>query len=243
MVSVSLTVEAKPERKLVAPIWHTALFIAFLCAWALFESGRVARIEASHRASRLPQYLFVIFFELAMVGYIWFFGLRRSGTKLTDLIGGNWKRWTDALRDTGVALLFWLVVAVFLIGTHFLIGPNDLRLRAIAIVAPRGVFEIILWCVVSVCAGVCEEIAFRGYLQRQFLALSGRSWLAVALQAILFGAVHSYQGLRGVIILAGYGALFGILAVKRRSLRPGMIQHSAQDFLSGIAASLITKGV
>ncbi len=241
MGNALLTSEPRPERKLIAPLWHTLLFIAFLCGWAVFEFGRVARIEASHRTTRLPQYLFVVCFELAIVGYIWFFGLRRSGTTLADLIGGRWKRWTDVLRDAGVALLFWLVVAAFLIAAHFVIGPNDLRLKAIDLIAPRGAVEMITWFVVSVSAGVCEEIGFRGYLQKQFSAFTGRTWPAVALQAILFGAVHSYQGLRGAITLAGYGVLFGILAVRRKSLRPGMIQHTAQDFLSGIAASLIAR--
>lgn len=241
MATALLTTESGADRKLVASLGHTGLFVALLCSWAFFGVGRVARIEAHHRTSRLPEYLFVICFELAMVGYIWFFGLHRSGTPLADLIGGKWKRWTDPLRDVGVALLFWLLVAAYLIGVHFAIGPTDLQHRAIQIVAPHGPIEMIAWCVVSVCAGVCEEIAFRGYLQKQFLAITGRSWAAVVLQAIMFGLVHSYQGLRGVITLAGYGVLFGVLATRRRSLKPGMMQHSAQDLLAGIGAGLLAK--
>jgi hypothetical protein len=41
--------------------------------------------------------------------------------------------------------------------------------------------------------------------------------------------------------IAIYGALFGILAIMRKSLRPGMIQHSMQDSFAGIALNLIAK--
>ncbi|MBZ5696872.1 MAG: CPBP family intramembrane metalloprotease [Acidobacteriia bacterium] len=90
-------------------------------------------------------------------------------------------------------------------------------------------------------AGFCEEILFRGYLQRQFLALTGRIEVAVALQAVVFGMAHTYQGWKGAVTIGVYGALFGVLAVVRKSLRPGMMQHAFQDSLAGIAIRVLTK--
>jgi membrane protease YdiL (CAAX protease family) len=87
----------------------------------------------------------------------------------------------------------------------------------------------------AVCAGFCEEIIFRGYLQRQFTAWTGNVWAGVVLQAIVFGAGHIYQGYKGVIVISVYGAMFGVLAALRKSLRPGIMQHCAQDSFSGIA--------
>jgi len=93
----------------------------------------------------------------------------------------------------------------------------------------------------SVTAGFCEEVAFRGYLQRQFLALTGMAPLAVVGQAIVFGSVHLYQGVKGAITITVYGALFGVLAIVRNSLRPGIIQHAAQDTFAGVVGSLLAK--
>jgi hypothetical protein len=43
------------------------------------------------------------------------------------------------------------------------------------------------------------------------------------------------------VTITVYGALFGALAVMRKSLRPGMMQHAAQDTLTGIVVSLLSK--
>jgi membrane protease YdiL (CAAX protease family) len=94
-----------------------------------------------------------------------------------------------------------------------------------------------MWVCLSTTAGFCEEFIFRGYLQRQFLALTGRPEAAVVFQALIFGAAHLYQGWKGAVTITAYGALFGGLAAWRKSLRPGMMQHAAQDTFSGLVAS------
>ncbi len=50
-----------------------------------------------------------------------------------------------------------------------------------------------MWVILAVAAGICEEFMFRGYLQKQFLAITGSDAAAVVLQAF-FGVAHSYQG-------------------------------------------------
>ena len=74
---------------------------------------------------------------------------------------------------------------------------------------------------------------FRGYLQRQFQALWGNPALAITAQAVIFGISHGYQGLRNVLVIAVFGALFGILAHWRRSLAPGMAAHAWTDIVAG----------
>jgi membrane protease YdiL (CAAX protease family) len=64
---------------------------------------------------------------------------------------------------------------------------------------------------------------------------------AVALQAVLFGIAHSYQGVKSIVTITVYGGLFGMLAVYRKSLRPGMIQHAMQDSFAGLAFGLLKR--
>jgi membrane protease YdiL (CAAX protease family) len=102
----------------------------------------------------------------------------------------------------------------------------------------RGI-ELALWIALSVSAGICEETIFRGYLQRQFTALTKSAPAGILLSAAAFGGVHAYQGFRMTILIALYGAMFGILAYWRGSVRPGMIAHAWQDSLNGVLAALI----
>jgi membrane protease YdiL (CAAX protease family) len=87
---------------------------------------------------------------------------------------------------------------------------------------------------VSISAGISEEIVFRGYLQRQLTALTGRTWLALLLQVTVFGIAHGYQGVQNCVAIALYGALFTLLALWRKSLRPGMIAHACTDIAGGL---------
>ena len=90
-------------------------------------------------------------------------------------------------------------------------------------------------------AGFCEETIFRGYLQKQFIAWTGNVPVGVLLSAAFFGACHIYQGAKAVVLIAVYGALFGVLAQWRKSMRPGMITHALHDTVSGLAVKLLPK--
>jgi CAAX protease family protein len=92
----------------------------------------------------------------------------------------------------------------------------------------------VLWLALSASAGVCEEIVFRGYFQKQFHAFTGNVALAVVLQALVFGAGHAYQGMKQVVVISVLGALYGVLAAWRKSLRPGMIAHAWSDVFGGL---------
>jgi uncharacterized protein len=229
------------SRKLLAPVWHTVVLILFVFATSFFQSRRMGHIENYHVTNRIALYSFTICFELILLAYVWFLGIRPTGTKFKEVIGGRWASARDVWRDIGVACLFWIVVVVFLIMSSHLLGKNTDMNRVLQIIMPRGLLELGVWILLSISAGFCEEFVFRGYLQKQFFALTGSDATAIAVQAIVFGAAHQYQGLKGMVSIAIYGALFGVLAKMRNSLRPGMIQHTMQDSTAGILLSLFSK--
>ncbi len=90
-------------------------------------------------------------------------------------------------------------------------------------------------------AGIGEEILFRGYLQRQFAALTRSTATGLVLQGVAFGAAHGYQGKKYMCVIAVYGCLFGLLAYWRRSLRPGMMAHFLQDAVGGLVGRHFLK--
>lgn len=227
-----------PERKLIAPVWHTALlvglFLLLTVSGSLFQRGAQANPGALQQHPRMwPVYLSLIAMEWALVWYVWR-GVRRTGTRLRDLIGGRWASAKDVLVDAILACGLWaLWVGVTTAWEKWLGASHAASIRTFL---PERMPEILLWIAVSISAGICEEIVFRGYLQQQCRALTHSGFVAVFLQAVLFGISHGYQGVEATIKIAIYGALFGLLALWRKSLRPGMVAHAWSDIFSGIIA-------
>lgn len=71
---------------------------------------------------------------------------------------------------------------------------------------------------------------FRGNFRRSPVVAA---W-AVLIQAVVFGIGHLYEGVVPVTRIMLFGVLFGLLALWRKSLRPGMIAHAWSDIFGVI---------
>jgi uncharacterized protein len=230
-------IEASTAASPVAPAWHTALFVVVIVCFAALSARSQGQMIA-HRG-RVTVYLLTLTWEYLLVGYI-LWGAHKKGVTLRDIVGGRWKSPENLLIDVAIAFAFWMVAAGTLAALSFALGlasPSQVAAarKQLEALAPKSGLELALWLALSATAGFCEEIMFRGYLQRQFRAATRSTAAAIVLQAVVFGIAHAYQGGRRIILIAVYGALFGMLAAWRKSLRPGMIGHAMQDSFSGIA--------
>ncbi len=209
-----------------------AIFVVLAAGGARFqrasEPGTAAAVE---HPSVVPIYLTLIAGEWALVLFVWKRGLRNSETRLRDLIGGRWGRWQEVARDIALALLAWIAWVGIQRGFDLWGGAD--HARSVGGFLPQGPGEVILWIALSLSAGFCEEIVFRGYLQRQFAALTRSQPGGICLQGLLFGIAHGYQGVGAMLRILLYGLLFGALAHWRKSLRPGMAAHAWSDIYSG----------
>ncbi|MGH9734484.1 MAG: CPBP family intramembrane glutamic endopeptidase [Candidatus Acidiferrales bacterium] len=228
------------DRSRVAPLWHTFIFIAGIIGLTLTQFHQTKQMTNVQIRNRVPLYVVMIVFELFMLFYTWI-GVIIAKKRLRDLIRGKWNSWIDFWRDIGIAAAFTVVVWGVLAVAGFLLGTNSVGMKAVKMLIPRTPAEMALWVLLSITAGFCEETIFRGYFQRQFLALTGSVEASVILQACVFGAAHLYQGWKGALTITIYGVLFGALAAWTKSLRPGMIQHAGQDTFSGIAGSFLLR--
>ena len=61
---------AAPRRESVAPLWHTIVFVVFVCGYAFLGRGNVGHLESRHITTRLPLYLFMLGLELLLVAYV-----------------------------------------------------------------------------------------------------------------------------------------------------------------------------
>jgi uncharacterized protein len=182
-------------------------------------------VVSEHR-SGVQLYLSLIVVEWALFYYVWV-GLHKRGISLSEITGGRWKTVGDVLRDAAIALPFWVIWESTARLLHVVVGEN--HAKTLDSLLPQNALETLLWIGVSISAGICEEIAFRGYLQRQIRALSGSMAAAVLGQGLVFGVAHAYQGWKNVVVIAALGVLYGMLAAWRKKLAPGMVAHAWSD--------------
>jgi membrane protease YdiL (CAAX protease family) len=221
------------RRPLIAPAWHTILFIAIFVglsvAGGFFQHAVKQHPQAAvPSGSAVPRYISVLVSEWLLVLYVRM-GVHKRAVRLRDLVGGRWATPEDVIRDFALGAGLW-AVWIALMNPHILGGGTN----AAQGLLPRGVLESLAWIPLALAAGFCEELAFRGYLQKQFQAITGSTGLAVLIQAIVFGIGHLYEGVGQVGRITLFGALFGLLAVWRKSLRPGMIAHAWSDIFGVI---------
>ena len=219
----------------VASRLHSLVFLLIAAAVTLVGylgvQGRAGSPGAAppHRHA-VAAYVSAAVLDWLLVWFAWK-GIRRRGVTIGELVGGRWASWREALRDAALAALFWgaMLLAGLLIES-VLGGALD---PALAQLLPRTPVEVAFWAATCASAGFCEEFVFRGYAQRQLLALTGSVPAAVAGQAAVFAVMHAYQGWKPVLEIAVLGVMFGALAAWRRTLRVGMIAHGWHDLWEG----------
>lgn len=228
----------------VAPWWHTALIALIIIGVSALSSFNARRLVTIH-ATHMRQYVFTIIWELVLALLtLWGIHIRRTPLhQIYSAARGDRREW---LIDIAVAVIFWVLAMIVLgaIGALLRIFHLVPAQKVVAAIAPQTIPQALVWLVLCITAGIVEEFVFRGYLLQQFTSLpigSTRAKLVVGTLAssLLFGAAHGYEGIGGMIAITLYGIMFCILAIYRRSLRPGMIAHAWQDSFTGILVALL----
>lgn len=216
---------------LIASPWHTVIVLGVQIALAVRGYLRSGEMRNAIHPDRISLYGHTIFFQW-MVFALVIAGVRLQGTSLYTVLGERWRSLQQLITDLGIGFL--LLVALIMVPAIF--GPHSQSAEDLAtqFLLPRGGAEIAGWVVLSLTAGVCEEVLFRGYLQQQFAAFSNNAAIGILLSAVLFGAAHGYQGLTKAMLIGATGAILGAAAYGRKSTRPGMLAHAAQDLLGGL---------
>lgn len=116
-------------------------------------------------------------------------------------------------------------------GRRRAIAPAFARLRFMLPVTRR---ERYWWILLSVSAGVCEELLYRGFLLHGllgegFFGIRPDVLPALLLGALAFGLGHLYQGWRGMLTSTVMGLAFGMLALGTGSLFLPVVLHAIID--------------
>lgn len=103
--------------------------------------------------------------------------------------------------------------------------------QSLAFILPMTSEERAWFALVSVTAGICEEVLYRGFLIRY---LSNGPWhfglwIALAIACLSFGLAHGYQGISGIIGTGLLGAVLAVIFLCTGSLWLPMALHAILD--------------
>jgi uncharacterized protein len=233
--------EARPESVAIAPAWHTAVVLLLFAAMAA-AALRGGHRPAAQNHNRLLGYAISMAAEWLIFGFI-AIGPLWHGPSLKALAGRFSPNLRSVALDLGIAVAFlfianYLLAALGSVLVH-LIKPSSTE--ALKNALPHTISEDAVFLLVALTAGICEEVIFRGYLQRQFTGWTRNAAAGIVLQGVLFGVAHAYQGTTGIIGIAFFGCMFGWLAWWRRSLRPGIMAHFLYDAIGGLVLAKFIK--
>lgn len=145
------------------------------------------------------------------------------------------------LLAASVALLavqFWSVMRL----------PQERRVAArpqlggVAFMLPHTPIEQRWFMLLSVTAGFCEELLYRGYLVWFFAPWVGTVGAMTAV-VVLFGVGHAYQGPKGAVRATIAGAVMGAIVLATGSLIPAMLVHALIDIGGGTVGYLLLRDV
>jgi uncharacterized protein len=150
-----------------------------------------------------------------------------------------WLVWPEGWRQGVNWMVFAAVVGLLVAQTRSLAKLTEERrvalrpkLEHVATLLPHTSEDYLWFVALSVTAGVCEELLYRGFLLwvlRPSLGL----WGAAVASVLLFGAAHAYQGSRGTIQATVMGVIFSGLTLLTGSILGAMAAHAIIDILGG----------
>ena len=212
----------------------TAIAVVVFPIWGVLDYRRFQRKAAEGAPNvRVNQYRLTIAFEWITAGIIlaaWLAKGRGLASLGLGLQVGTW---------------FWLGVGLTLAAVGILLGQAVLVTRSpeklgelreqfadLEPLLPRDRREVSWWRALSVTAGICEEVIYRGFLIA-VIAAAMSTWAAVLLAAFIFGLGHAYQGPKGILKTGLVGLVLGGLFALTGSLWAPMLVHVVMDLAAG----------
>jgi len=134
----------------------------------------------------------------------------------------------------GLAVVAWFEVRQ---RRQMLVDPEALaevrrRLGRLELMLPHTPSELSAFFRLSVTAGLCEELLYRGYLIWYLTHWLGL-FQAAGVASVVFGLGHAYQGWKGMLLTGVVGAFLAVLYLVSGSLIAPMILHALMDMRSG----------
>jgi membrane protease YdiL (CAAX protease family) len=162
--------------------------------------------------------------------------------------------WVRAFRagfaasgGVGVAVVVSLMLALVVGGVLGIVLARKVdtvpAIGDIQALLPRNRAELRYGAALSINAGIVEELLFRLAVPALVFGITGSGAVAVAVSLLLFGALHIYQGVAGVIGSTIIGTLLMTLFLATGSILVAIVAHALIDLRSLVLIPVVVNKV
>ena len=232
---------AVPDHLLAAVLVFGIPLYAALYAWPRMKQ----RMATAEPGVRIATYLWNIGLQWLLTAgalVVWI----TAGRPVAGLglgVEGVWAGWRFWTSCGVVAVIAGMLTAQYVLALRSVTHRRTLRrqLEQTAPFAPRSGREMRTFAALSLTAGVCEEILYRGFLIWYVATFTGADsktgiGTAIVLAAAVFATGHLYQGAAGAGKVFVLGLVAGALYVLAGSLWLVMFLHAYIDLAGGLVA-------
>jgi membrane protease YdiL (CAAX protease family) len=221
--------------------WDFALILLFLgLAVPLLGRRRVRQlmqIPSTTKMDRISLYASTLAFQWMAAGVIlWRTNAHQIRASQLGLAVPN-----PALAVSATVVLAALILLNQILGLRRLAAQPEkihgiVPQLALKLFPQDNVERLAFFALVTTVA-LCEELIYRGFVQRVFQDWSRDSVIvAVIGSAVFFALAHLYQGRRGLISTLTIGLLFSTVRAWTGSLLPCVVAHFVADITVGMLA-------
>jgi uncharacterized protein len=194
----------------------------------LMRSGKISRINLylqSMAGVGIPAFIVI---TLVPAGYLSFSDIGFNGINLNN------RTMPFLLISAAVSVYLIYIIHTIIFLRYCAIKGKDngiVLTDSYRVILPSSRRERRLWCIVSLGAGIFEEILFRGYLLFMLQHLFPGAHIAVVLiiSTAIFALGHIYQGVKEVYKPALLGLFYAVIFITCNSIFPCIILHFLQD--------------
>jgi len=173
----------------------------------------------------LPQYWMSIIAEFVLAGLALTF-IRLEKLPVRETLRWRWPGWPALAASVALAVGLWIVGVGLNVITMLLFGYTTPMSPSAFPQDGWGALALALATVVA--APLCEEVMFRGYVQRAYERWGG--WVGVLVGGAIFALYH--LRFQGVFALLPVSLALGTLAWRSRSLWPGILLHAVYNSIA-----------
>ena len=162
-----------------------------------------------------------------MVGFLLFFILPKEKLNL-DSIGLHHRNWKNSLLLAVVIFVVCVGAMLVCLELSKLMGWKFGESKSFDLLSKPVI------ALITVRAGIAEEIFMRGFLLERFTAITGKKWIAFLMSTIPFGLLHYPQGYAGILISTVAGGVFALFYFWKKDLKSNIMAHFLIDFIPNV---------
>lgn len=215
----------------IALVFTLAVVMPLLGAW---EFNKLKQwVAAGRQNARMVAYRYTMIIQWSLVAVFvaWWLAMGRDFQQARMGFGPAGWEWL-AVGVGLVAVALTVIQAVGVLRDPAKQAEVRDKAQELEVIIPRTEAEGNAFGFLSITAGICEEIIYRGLLLGALTAVVGL-WPAVAVSSVIFGLGHAYQGTTGILKTGLIGLVMALLTVFSGTIWIAALLHIVIDATSG----------